>query len=254
MNQFDRLAQRKRPILACLIQPGDADLPDRQAEICIENGADVLEVSLPYAFPHLDGAVVRQSMQRALDCGMTQPRMELELCRLRRGLPEAAIVLMGYRNLRLSRVRTVGDRYNNVDGILQLGNPAFHRLGSSIMSMQHAIHRIGFVSNRLTAKEIANAKCAGGYVMLQAAAGKTGMRRSFDKANARRIVQLREEGVMIPILLGFGISTPAHARQAMQCGANGVIVGSACTIRARAGERELARFVIKLRAAIDEAG
>ena len=253
MNQLDKLARRNHPILACLVQPGDGALTDRQAEICVENGADILEVSLPYAYPYLDGAVVTQSMRRALAAGMTQPRMEQELSRLRERVTGVAIVLMGYQNLKLSCVRRRRDAYRSVDGILQLGGSTFPQLGSSIVSERNVIHRIGFVSDQLSAKEIANAKCAGGYVMLQAVGGKTGVRRSFDKDNAQKVARLRAAGIVVPVLLGFGISTPAHARQALRCGANGVIVGSACTIRARAGEKELASFVAGMRAALDGA-
>ena len=212
MNQLDKLARRNRPILACLLQPGDAELTERQAEICFDNGADILEVSLPNQHPYLDGPVVADSMLRALAAGMTQRRMELELCLLRERVPKAALVLMGYRNLRLADVQNRQQAYQYLDGILQIGNSTFPRLGDSISSGRHEIRRIGFVSDRLNAREITSAKRAGGYVMLQAAGGKTGVRRSFDKSNARKIARLREAGITIPVLLGFGISTPGHAR------------------------------------------
>ena len=253
MNLLDKLAVRKRPILACLLQPGDIELPYRHAEICVENGADILEVSLPCKHPYLDGAVVTQSMQRALATGMSQRRMELELSMLRERVSDTAIVLMGYRNLKLSRVRRGYEAYRSVDGILQVGSSTFRRLDSTIASGPHAIHRIGFVSDRLNANEIASAKRAGGYVMLQAAGGKTGTRRTFSKANAAKVARLREAGVAIPILLGFGISTPAHAREALRCGADGVIVGSACTVHARTGAEKLQRFIADLRAVLDGA-
>jgi tryptophan synthase alpha chain len=253
MNRLDQLAARKRPILACLLQPGDPELPPRQAEICVENGADILEVSLPYAHPFLDGEVVTQSMQRALAAGMTQSRLERELCGLRESVPSVAVVLMGYRNLKLPGNRMRTECWRNVDGILKVGSRAFRRPGSPIPVARHLIHRIGFVSDHVGDEELAAAKQAGGYVMLQACSGRTGVRRGFDRSNAIRIARLRAAGVSIPILLGFGISTPAHARLAMQCGADGVIVGSACTLRALAGEAKLARFVSQLRTAIDAA-
>ena len=79
--------------------------------------------------------------------------------------------------------------------------------------------------------------------MLQAADGVTGPRPELDPANEDRIRRLRAAGVEQRILLGFGISTPEHARAAIQMGADGVVIGAMCLRKALQSEKALRTFL-----------
>jgi tryptophan synthase alpha chain len=87
--------------------------------------------------------------------------------------------------------------------------------------------------------------------MLQAAPGLTGPRHTLDPANAERIERLRASGISAPIVLGFGVSTPEHARTALALGADGVVVGSAALRAALQGPAALAALLKGLRRGLD---
>jgi tryptophan synthase alpha chain len=109
----------------------------------------------------------------------------------------------------------------------------------------------GFLPDPLREDDIAQARSADGYVMLQAAPGLTGPRLSLDPANAERIERLRASGISAPIVLGFGVSTPEHARAALALGADGVVVGSAALRAALQGPATLAALLKGLRKGLD---
>jgi len=116
---------------------------------------------------------------------------------------------------------------------------------------REAVKRIGFVDSGLSPHLIARARNSQGYVMLQAHQGPTGIRAALDGENRHRLIELRSAKVNLPIALGFGIGTPEQAAQAIDMGADGVVVGSACIEAGRRGSGALARLVTQLRAAID---
>jgi len=95
------------------------------------------------------------------------------------------------------------------------------------------------------------ARKADGYVMLQAAQGLTGPRISVDDGNKERITELRLAGVTAPIMLGFGISTGAHAESARNFGADGVVVGSSALRAGLQSETILRNLLEELRSGLD---
>ena len=115
------------------------------------------------------------------------------------------------------------------------------------------VRSIRFVSPEATAAEVAAAREVDGYVMLQAAAGVTGPRPTLDAHNRHTLGRLRAAGVDAPILLGFGIGSPAQAAEAVVLGADGVVIGSMCLRQAIAGPQELGNFLRGVRHAIDAA-
>ncbi len=109
-----------------------------------------------------------------------------------------------------------------------------------------------FLALPVTQADIAAARLADGYVMLQAAPGLTGPRACLDPANAQRIAGLRAEGVGAPIVLGFGISSGEQARAAVDLGADGVVVGSVALRAALKGRAELSLLLTDLRKSLDD--
>ena len=92
---------------------------------------------------------------------------------------------------------------------------------------------------------------ARGYIMLQAAPGKTGMRQTLDESNREKIKMLKAAGVKVPVLLGFGISTAAQAAAALVMGADGVVIGSASIHYSLMGEEAIRNFLTEVRGAMD---
>ena len=108
-----------------------------------------------------------------------------------------------------------------------------------------------FLPLPLNPDDVAAARRAEGYVMLQAAPGLTGPRASLDPANAGRIAGLRAEGVAATIVLGFGVANGEQARAAVGLGADGVVVGSAALRAALLGRAEFTALLKDVRRGLD---
>ncbi|MCF7981037.1 MAG: tryptophan synthase subunit alpha [Pseudomonadales bacterium] len=246
MSRLDNLSQAKHPILTCYLPIGDPMALPYQAEIYAQEGVDVYEVGIPCPDPFLDGDLVKSSMQRVLRQNVKQKSIAKMASRIRLEYPDKSVVMMGYQNLRLDQLLLNGKA--EFDALLQVG-PAGNQVDPELEVLD--VRRICFIPHAIRKQDLALARECSGYVMLQAASGKTGLRNDFDLSNKSKIERLRDSGVIVPILLGVGISNAKQAQQAIECGADGVIIGSACLAKMQQGESELRRFLSGIRSALN---
>ena len=124
---FEQARGRGEPGLVAYVTAGDPSL-DRSAEILVAlaaNGADVIEVGVPFSDPLADGPVIQRASERALAGGTTLKRT-LAMVRATRAKIPAAIVLFTYANpvLRMGDDAFVAAaRDAGVDGVLMLDLP-----------------------------------------------------------------------------------------------------------------------------------
>jgi tryptophan synthase alpha chain len=209
---------------------GDPRTPLDALDVYARSGVDYVDFGWPARDPYLDGPDVRASMAR------TSPEAALaSLNSARRRLKAMAApvraLLMTY-----AEAGHPGLDVSGLDAVLVVGSP-------------HDAHRVALEARAREAgpaictplpvreEDVAAARGAEGYVMLQAAPGVTGPRPSLDASNAERIAHLRSECVRAPIVLGFGVSQAAHARAAVEMGADGIVVDSAALQAMNVGER-----------------
>lgn len=241
MRYTHELSSDGKKLLACYLPLGDPQMIEDQAEIYISCGVNILEVGLPHADPFMDGEVVKKAMARALSDGVDYEEWRQRLKTLRHRFSSNYIAAMGYVDL--LPIVTNGSGGFLVDGILHIG--------LAPPNQGAAVDSIGFVSTELGRAELEVARQATGYILLQANAGKTGLRNSLSLENCKRVARLRTAGVQAPILLGFGISTPGHAAKAVSMGADGVVIGTACLRAAEGGAASLGNFLTEVREALD---
>lgn len=195
----------------------------------------------------MDGVVVAKSMQRVLATDMSQRDMGREIASLRTRFAEKAIVLMGYENMQLNELTLNGKA--TFDGMLRIGCDHFEE---ATLHLGHAVDKITFLPYDDDQWDVQSLRYARGYIMLQAAPGKTGMRHSLDGSNRRKIKMLKNVGgANVPILLGVGISTAAQAATAIDMGADGVVIGSASIYHSTTGEEAIRKFITEVRGAVD---
>ena len=126
-DAFSRMRDAKRPGLVAYVTAGDPDLA-RTAEILVAlaaNGADVIEVGIPFSDPLADGPVIQRASERALASGTTL-RGALKMIRDTRSRIDAPIVLFTYANpvLRMGEAAFVKEAADaGVDGVLVLDLP-----------------------------------------------------------------------------------------------------------------------------------
>ncbi|HEY3020647.1 MAG TPA: tryptophan synthase subunit alpha, partial [Solirubrobacteraceae bacterium] len=214
-------------------------------EACLDNGADLLELGVPYSDPLADGPVIQAAGAQALRAGATLAGvLDVGEALARR----APVVLMTYANLVLARgaERLAGDlAQRGLAGLIVPDLPLEE--ADEVLSACDAagVALIPLVApttpdERLTA---IGAR-ARGFLYTVSLTGTTGERTALAERFAE-IVARAAAHTSVPVALGFGISTPEQAAQAAAAGADGVIVGSRL-VRAAAEASEPAAAVGEL--------
>jgi tryptophan synthase alpha chain len=189
-------------------------------------GADIVEVGVPFSDPLADGPTIQRTTQTALEQGMTLPRV-LEL--IHEAALEVPVVIMTYLNpvLALGVERFIHDAVEaGVAGVLLTDLPAGadevveQAVTSSSLSLIRLVAPTTDDRRLLTA-----VKGASGFVYLISRLGVTGARDSVPTDLEHHVGRIRAV-TRLPIVVGFGISTPAQAQAAARV-ADGVVVGSA---------------------------
>lgn len=250
-QRFALLRTSKRKALVCYVTSG---YPSEAA--CIEllkglesEGADIIEVGVPFSDPIADGPVIQDSSQKALLAGMTFKKTLKLISRASLNVP---VVLFTYLNPLLAAGDTALDRARDagVDGILLTDLPVGADperekwLGESDLAFVRLVAPTTPVERM---REIASN--GSGFVYLISRLGVTGAQTSLSSDLVATTERLRS-ATQLPICVGFGISNGQQARAAAEA-ADGVVVGSAL-IKA-AGESTNAALLLtrSLRNALD---
>lgn len=230
MNRFmkERLAGRK--LFVPFITAGDRGLAfTRKAVLALaEAGADAVELGIPFSDPLVDGRTIQLSFQRALEQGTDLDQI-LETIRQIRKVSPVPIILMGSLNLFLHP--TLGKRAElaaarGVDGFIIPDFPPEEAGEWRKLCQARDLDTIFLTTpNSTPARLKAVTQASTGYIYYVSVAGTTGMRTQLPADLARGIARVRQYSPL-PVLIGFGISTPEQAREAARV-ADGIIVGSA---------------------------
>ncbi len=229
-STFARCKAEGRPAFVSYVCAGDPDLETSKAVLLslARNGADVLEVGVPFSDPLADGLTNQLASQRALEGGMDGARL-LELLRALRAGTELPIVLYCYYNLLFSagvedycrKVREAG-----ADGLLVLDCPPEEAGELITASKKHGLSNIFIVAPTTPPARVALiAKHASGFIYYVSREGVTGERSELAANLGAAVAEIRKH-TALPVCVGFGVSTAAHV-QAIAKVADGVVVGSA---------------------------
>lgn len=230
-SMVERLRARGEGALVPFLVLGDPDAETslRLADRLVESGADMLELGFPFSDPPADGPVIQAADHRALAAGMTPPGAFEILAEIqsRHGIPVGLLV---YYNLVLqfgveafyARCAEVG-----VDGVLVADLP-LEESGEAVAAARAAGVAPVFIGSSLSsdARLVDVARVAEGYLYAVARIGVTGSEEGLGGQLAAEFARYRR-AVPLPVLAGFGISTPEHVRQVLAAGADGAICGSA---------------------------
>jgi tryptophan synthase alpha chain len=215
------------------------------AAAAVAGGADLVEVGFPFSDPLADGPVIRRAAERALAEGMRTDRC-LECVREIRERVDVPLVPMTYASLLEAHgyERFAEDaRAAGADSLIVADLPAGER---------PELRRVQLVAPTSTDERLRLAAAhTDGWLYLVTLTGTTGTRERLSP-ELGPLVQRTRAVTDVPLLAGFGISTPGQARDAAEL-ADGVVVGSAALIAAEDGLGSLEAFVRSLRRAIDEA-
>ena len=211
----------------------DVETAVEAGKAVIDNGADILELGLPYSDPCMDGSVIQRATSAALAGGVRIRDVLASVERLATARPEAAVTVMTYWNpvLRYGPERFAADlAAAGGAGLITPDLTPDHGQRWIDAADAHDLDKIFLVAPSSTPERLAYtvAQCRG-FVYATSLMGVTGERAAVD-AHARRLVERTRQaaadfGGEENVCVGLGVSTPEQARE-IAAYSDGVIVGS----------------------------
>ena len=229
------------PFITC----GDPDLETTEAAVmaAIENGADLVELGIPFSDPTAEGPVIQAANLRALTGGVTTAQI-FGLVRRLREKTDVPLVFMTYANVVFSRgaesfIRSCSEA--GVDGLILPDLPFEEKAEFLPFCRKYGVDLISLIAPTSANRIAMIAKEAEGFIYLVSSLGVTGTRAEIT-TDLKSIVSVIRKNTDVPCAIGFGISTPDMAAR-MAKEADGVIVGSAIIKILAARGREAAPYV-----------
>ena len=225
---FQKLNGRKA--LIPYITAGDPNL-ETTLETMYEmaaNGADIIELGIPFSDPMADGPVIQRAAERALANGVSLKNVLETVRRFRERDNDTPVVLMGY----LNPIHKMGNAEfaraaaeAGVDGVLTVDNPVETISPLQQELQKHGLDAIFLVAPTTSEERMAEiGRLASGFVYYVSLKGVTGSAQLNTDEVAAKIAVLRRH-ISLPIGVGFGISDAESARK-IGAVADAVIVGS----------------------------
>jgi tryptophan synthase alpha chain len=240
-QRFAQLRREGRAAFIPFITAGD---PDAETSFAIleklpSAGADLIELGVPFSDPMADGPAIQASSLRALNAGMTLPKVLELVGRFRRSDDDTPIVLMGYFNpIHASgAARFAADAADaGVDGLITVDLPPEEDAVLREPAIAHGLDLIRLAAPTTDDQRLAAVlDGASGFLYYVSIAGVTGS-KAFTEADVRRAIARLKAHSHIPVVVGFGIKTPEQAHAIAEI-ADGAVVGSAIVNRIAEGLR-----------------
>lgn len=213
------------PFITC----GDPDLETTEKIIraAAENGADLIELGIPFSDPTAEGPVIQAASLRALSGGVTTDKIFELVRRLRRNI-DIPMVFMTYANVVFSYG---SDRFIStckeigIDGLILPDLPFEEKEEFLPYCEKYGVDLISLIAPTSENRIAMICREAEGFIYLVSSLGVTGTRSKIT-TDIDSIVSVIRENTDVPCAIGFGIATPEQAAD-MASKADGVIVGSA---------------------------
>ena len=226
---FEKLKREGRHAFIPYITAGDPDTETTEAILLAlaEAGADIIEVGVPFSDPMADGPVIQRASERAL----VRPLGVLDILPIVerfRKVSDVPIVLFTYYNPLLQIEQdNLGERLRmaGVDGVLITDLIPEEAVDFVQLMRRSAIDTIFLVAPTSTDERIGMiADNASGFIYVVARTGVTGTRENLS-SEVRSLVGRVRSRSPLPVVVGFGVSTPSQVREVWDY-ADGAVVGS----------------------------
>lgn len=246
----------KRKAFIPFITCGDPslDFSQRAIDTLIENGADIIELGIPFSDPVAEGDVIQKATARALDSGTSVEDVFALVAKVR-AKSNIPLVFMTYANIVFSygskeffaKARELG-----VDGVIIPDVPYEER--DEFACFSQGLDLIPLIAPTSDDRIEMLAQSAQGFIYCVSSLGVTGVREHI--ISNESIIARIKQASQLPVAVGFGISTPAQAKDIARY-ADGVIIGSAVVSICALSESEemrlqkLGAYAREIRSALD---
>lgn len=224
-----KTAFEKGKAFIAFITCGDPDLKTTAAAVraAVENGADLIELVIPFSDPTAEGPVIQAANIRALKGGVTTDKIFSFVRELRCDV-QVPMVFMTYANVVfsygaekfISTCKEIG-----IDGLILPDLPFEEKDEFLPICHKYGVDLVSLIAPTSENRIAMIAKEAEGFLYIVSSLGVTGTRTEI-KTDLASIVKVVRENTDVPCAIGFGISNPEQAKKMADL-SDGAIVGSA---------------------------
>ena len=228
MSNIGKAFENGKAFIA-FITCGDPDLETTKDIIreTAANGADLIELGIPFSDPTAEGPVIQAANERALKGGVTTDKI-FDMVREIRSDIKIPFVFMTYANVVysydadkfISTCKEIG-----IDGLILPDLPFEEKEEFAPICTKYGVDLISLVAPTSEKRVAMIAEKAEGFLYIVSSLGVTGTRSVID-SDLGSIIKTVRENTTVPCAIGFGISKPEQAAQ-MASISDGAIVGSA---------------------------
>ncbi len=229
--KFEQCKAQNRAALVCFVTAGDPNYADSLKIIknLSKDGADIIEIGMPFTDPAAEGVPIQLSYRRALNAGQTLLKTLKLVQEFRKTDADTPIILMGYYNPIyhmgcaefLSQAKQAG-----VDGLIIVDLPPEADNELCLPAIKAGINFIRLATPTTDAKRLPTVlQNTSGFLYYVSINGTTGS-ATPDFTTVEKALQPIRAATDLPIAVGFGVKTPAQAACIAKF-ADGVVVGSA---------------------------
>ncbi|MGN8695638.1 tryptophan synthase subunit alpha [Bacillota bacterium HCP3S3_F1_1] len=228
MSRIEEAFQKHKAFIA-FITVGDPDLEttERVVHAAVENGADLIELGIPFSDPTAEGPVIMEADEVALKAGTTTDKV-FELTKKLRETITVPMVYMTYANVVFSYgcekfAQKAADA--GIDGLILPDVPYEEKEEFTEVFDRYGLDLISMIAPTSEDRIAIIAKEAKGFIYMVSSLGVTGTRSEIT-TDISAMTDLVKKNSEVPCAVGFGISTPEQAARMAEL-SDGVIVGSA---------------------------
>lgn len=228
MSNIKKAFENKKVFIA-FITCGDPDLKTTAAAVlaAVENGADLIELGIPFSDPVAEGPVIQKANLRALKGDITVDKIFSFVEKIRNQV-SVPLVFMTYANVVfsygakrfISTCKKIG-----IDGLILPDLPFEEKEEFLPFCRKYDVDLISLISPTSKNRISMIAKEAQGFIYIVSSLGVTGIRNEI-KTDLLSIIETIRKNSNLPCAIGFGISTPDQAKKMADL-SDGIIVGSA---------------------------
>lgn len=228
MSRIEEAFQKHKAFIA-FITVGDPDLEttERVVHAAVENGADLIELGIPFSDPTAEGPVIMEADEVALKAGTTTDKV-FELTKKLRETITVPMVYMTYANVVFSYgcekfAQKATDA--GIDGLILPDVPYEEKEEFTEVFDRYGLDLISMIAPTSEDRIAMIAKEAKGFIYMVSSLGVTGTRSEIT-TDISAMTDLVKKNSEVPCAVGFGISTPEQAARMAEL-SDGAIVGSA---------------------------
>jgi tryptophan synthase alpha chain len=248
MNYLDKLFEVKKKNILSIYFTAGYPYPGSVEEMILlleKNGADMIEIGIPYSDPLADGPVIQETSSAAIENGMTLNNLFLQLKDIRKKT-SIPLVMMGYLNpiIRYGFHRFCNDACKTgIDGIIIPDLPVKEYGNYKAIVEENNLKNIFLITPDTSEKRVRQIdELSTGFIYMVSSSSITGKTGSFDDEQLSYFKRISAMHLKNPVMAGFGIHNAETLKQVHTFGF-GAIIGSAF-MRSLKGDKPLEQMIV----------